>query len=229
MSDNLNQRYPNAEFQATYPYNYATVSRSGHEFHINDTPGSESLRIAHTKGTFAEISSDGRLTVNVVGKTYYYMCDGFSETVDGHKDVKIAGTLNVNVDGSISETTAGNRYYNLGGDHIVGVGKSQFKHIEGDDGDSVGGSRTTNIDGDLSENIKGAVTTTIGGNKTELVEGSLSEIIKNNIEIQADGTIRIKCKNFIIDADTITITSKSLTSTSSGETLIVGAPVSVNP
>ena len=89
MSDTNNRRHPPSTFEAEYPYNQATVTRGGHEFHINDTPDKESLRIAHTKGSYVEIDKDGRTVVNSIGKAYYYMCDGFTTSVDGHHDLLV--------------------------------------------------------------------------------------------------------------------------------------------
>ena len=60
MSDPNNRRHPESTFEATYPYNQSTITRSGHEIHINDTPEKESLRVAHTKGSYVEIDKDGR-------------------------------------------------------------------------------------------------------------------------------------------------------------------------
>jgi len=114
MSDPNNARNPESTFEAEYPYNQSTITRSGHEIHINDTPDKESLRIAHTKGSYVEIDKDGRTVVNSSGGGYYYFSNSFTTTVDGHHDIKVSGVQNVNVDGSISETTAGNRYMNAG-------------------------------------------------------------------------------------------------------------------
>ena len=106
MSD-PNNRHPDSDFNAQYPYNQSTLTRSGHEIHINDSPGSESLKIAHRKGTYVEINQDGRWIQTVVEKGYNYYKDGLTETVDGHKDIKIAGNLNSNVDNSINDVVGG--------------------------------------------------------------------------------------------------------------------------
>ena len=69
MSDtNNNNRHPDSIAHAEYPYNQSTVTRSGHEFHVNDTPGHESIREAHTTGTMREINKDGDQINVVVGK-----------------------------------------------------------------------------------------------------------------------------------------------------------------
>ena len=50
MSDN--KRLPDTSYAAEYPFNQVSVSRSGHERHVDDTPGAERLREAHKSGTF---------------------------------------------------------------------------------------------------------------------------------------------------------------------------------
>jgi hypothetical protein len=209
MSDANNRRYPESTFEATYPYNQATITRSGHEIHINDTPGKESLRIAHTKGSYAEIDREGRTVVTSVGKAYYYLCDGFSVTVDGHNDLKVSGVMNVNVDGSVNEQTAGNRYLSAGGDFIVGVGGTLVNTTVADKYESVGGDETKEIIGSEYKNIGADSVNQIKGSKTDILNSDWLVTSSGSIEIINDGSIRLKCKNFVIDAETITFNSLS--------------------
>ena len=82
MSDNPeNRRKTESTFSTEYPYNQATVSRGGHEFHINDAPGKESLKVAHTQGTYVEIESDGAWRQVVQAKANYYHKDGSSKMI----------------------------------------------------------------------------------------------------------------------------------------------------
>lgn len=207
MSDANNKRHPESTFEAKYPYNQSTITRSGHEIHINDTPDSESLRIAHTKGSYVEIDKAGRTVLNSVGKAYYYFCDGFSTTVDGHQDVKVRGVLNVNVDGSVKEETAGNRYMAAGGDLVVGVGGALSQTIVNDKYESVGGDETTGVTGAEYRSIGADSVTYVNGVKTDILSNDWAVTSGGNIEILSDGNVRIQCKNFIIDAETITLNS----------------------
>ena len=204
-----NRRHPESTFEARYPYNQATITRSGHEFHINDTPDNESLRIAHTKGSYVEINKDGKTTLNSVGKAYYYFCDGFTTSVDGHYDLKVKGVMNVNVDGSIEDTTAGNRYINSKGNMVVGVGSSLNETVVGDKYENVGGVHSVTVDGSRFTTIKGDTVTQITGSKNDVLESNWSVSSGQNIEILSNGDIRISCKNFIIDAEMITLLAAS--------------------
>lgn len=239
MSDSNNRRHPESTFEATYPYNQSTITRSGHEIHINDTPDKESLRIAHTKGSYVEIDKDGRTVVNSVGKAYYYTADGFSSTSDGHYDVKVKGVMNVNVDGSVNETTAGNRYMSAGGEYVVGIGSVLSQTIISDKYESIGGNETVAIKGAENKQVDGESVTLINGLKLDLLKSDWAVNSGGNIEIISTGNIRFKCKNFEIEAESITLKTTSgdviitssgqVLSTSSGETKIVGNPLNLNP
>lgn len=233
MSDANNRRHPESTFEAEYPYNQSTITRSGHEIHINDTPEKESLRIAHTKGSYVEIDKDGRTVFNSVGKAYYYFCDGFSATVDGHHDLKVKGVMNVNVDGSVKEETAGNRYMAAGGEFVLGVGSSLSQTVVGDKYESVGGDETTGVTGAEYRSVGAESVTYVKGVKTEILSDDWAVTSGGNIEILSDGNVRISCKNFIIDAESITLRTNSgdvtissagkVTSDSAGETTITSS------
>jgi len=207
MSDTNNRRHPPSTFEAEYPYNQATVTRGGHEFHINDTPDKESLRIAHTKGSYVEIDKDGRTVVNSIGKAYYYMCDGFTTSVDGHHDLLVNGAMNVAVKGSVYEDTAGNRYMGVGGNLIVAIRDNLKQLITGDKFESIGGDNNIEIEGAEFKEITSKSVTRIGGGKTEILGGNWSVTSSANAEIISEGSVRIKCKHFIIDAESITFTT----------------------
>jgi len=228
MSDANNRRHPESTFEAKYPYNQSTITRSGHEIHINDTPDSESLRIAHTKGSYVEIDKDGRTVLNSVGKAYYYFCDGFSATVDGHQDVKVRGVLNVNVDGSVKEETAGNRYMASGGDFVLGIGGTLSQTVVNDKYESVGGDETTGITGAEYRSVGADSVTQINGVKTDILGNDWAVTSGGNIEFLSDGNVRIQCKNFIIDAETITLNSPNGPVTITAQSLSASMQTSTN-
>jgi len=209
MSDSNNARNPDSTFEAEYPYNQSTITRSGHEIHINDTPGKESLRIAHTKGSYVEIDRDGRTVLNSAGGAYYYFSNSFTTTVDGHYDLKVSGVQNINIDGSVKEETGGNRYMAVGGDMIVGVGGALSTTIVADKYESVGGDEATGITGSEYRSIGNESVTYVGGVKQEILNGDWSVTSGGNIELLSDGSVRIKCKDFIIDAESITLTTSA--------------------
>jgi hypothetical protein len=220
MSDvNYNTRNPDSSFNTEYPYNQATITRSGHEFYINDAPGMESLRLAHTKGTYIEINETGKFNQVVVDKAYFYYKDGVTETADGHKDVIIAGALKTTVENSMEEIVSGNRYSTIGGDGVLTVAQSYQETILNDHGEVVGGKRTSRIEGSLESSILGDRVETVEGVKVDGLSQDWFTKAGGGIEMQADGTVRFKCKRFVVDAEEIVLT------TSAGNIIITAAGI----
>lgn len=201
------KRHPDSTFEAEYPYNQATISRSGHEFHINDTPGKESLRAAHTSGTYVEIESTGRWVQTVVEKMFSYVKGTFTKTVDSHVDIKIGGTYTFNCDKSSYEAVALNKTSGVGGDLQDGVGGERDIHTEKDKYESVNGSSTSFVKGDVSDAVEGNVTNTIGGVRSESIVGDWQVSSTASVEMVVDGKFRIKCDQFIVDAREIIMTA----------------------
>jgi len=198
MSD-PNNRHPDSDFTASYPYNQSTLTRSGHEIHVNDTPGSESLKIAHRKGTYVEINQDGRWIQTVVEKGYNYYKDGLTETVDGHKDVKIAGNLNSNVDNSINDVTGGDRFISSGGLTSISSGGPRTDYTGDDMTDIIDGDRTTMISGDDSFSVSGDQVNLVSGIKKDILGSSWQATSGGDIEIINDnGIFKVNCNEFII-------------------------------
>jgi hypothetical protein len=154
MSDD-NKKHPPTTFSTEYPYNQATLTRSGHEIHINDAPDNESLRIAHAKGTYAEIDKTGRLVNVVVGKTYMYHGDGYSQVVEGHHDIKVNGTSRVNVDGSTSQEITESLYTGVGGQYQIGVEDSMILYVGGERYEAVTGNTTISHEANYNHSITG--------------------------------------------------------------------------
>jgi hypothetical protein len=155
MSDDpYNQRNPNSMFNATYPYNQATVTRGGHEFHVNDTPGDESLKLQHTQGTYVEFDKFGGLSLATKGKAHFYYNDGVSETVEGFKDVKISQNFTQNVNGDITDTNAGDRVVTTGGDLTIAAGSGTTIHSNEDLVLTAGGTLVINAT-DISWHVTG--------------------------------------------------------------------------
>lgn len=229
-SDANNRRHPESTFEADYPYNQSTITRSGHEIHINDTPDKESLRIAHTKGSYVEIDRDGRTVINSAGGGYYYFSNSFTTTVDGHYDVKVSGVQNVNIDGSVKEETTGNRYMAAGGDMVVGIGGALSSTIVNDKYESVGGDETTGITGAEYRSIGAESVTYVQGVKQDILGGDWSVTSKGNIEVLSDGNVRIRCKDFIVEAESIILKTRAgdVTITSAGIINGTGTQIRLN-
>lgn len=227
MSDDPdNRRHPESTFEAKYPYNQSTITRSGHEIHVNDTPGSESLRVAHTKGSYIEIDKNGRTVINSAGGAYYYFSKGFTTTVDGNYDLKVAGVQNVNVDGSVSEQTTGDRYLNAGGNMVIGAGGNFVNQVVNDKYESVGGFSTTNVTFNENKAIGFDSTAVIGGIKNEKIGQAYSVQAGGAIEMTTPGIIRFACGTFQVDAGAIVMNAGTVTiTTAAGPVAITAAGI----
>jgi hypothetical protein len=199
MSDNDNRRHPQSTFETEYPYNMATITRGGHEFHVNDAPGNESLKVAHTTGTYVEIEKTGRWIHTVVEKVYNYFKNTFTMTVDSHADIKVGGTYTFNVDKSSYETVGTNKTTGVGGDLVDGVGGIRQLHTEGDRFESINGSSTTAIRGDAYLEVEGSGVTDIKGTRTDLItEDWLAT--GRNFEMSTQDDFTVQCENFNVKA-----------------------------
>ena len=67
------KRHPKTTYKAEYPYNRATLTESGHQFEMDDTPGAERIRMGHKSGTYWEISPNGKKVELVSGDDYKYL------------------------------------------------------------------------------------------------------------------------------------------------------------
>lgn len=195
-----NRRHPESTFQAIYPYNQATITRSGHEIHLNDTPGNESIRIAHTKGTYVEVESTGRWVQVVAEKAYQYIKSAMALTVDSHMDVKVGGTYTFNCNQSAFEAVATDKTVGVGGNLIDGVSGVREVHTEGDKLETVNGDSVVGIKGDQHQAIQGDVVTNITGVKSDILASDWSVTSDAAVEMVVADQFRIKCDDFIVDA-----------------------------
>jgi hypothetical protein len=230
MSSDPNQRHPNSTFQATYPYNQATVTRSGHELHFNDTPGHESIRIAHTTGTYIEMESSGRLVQTITEKFYNYIKSTSTQTVDSHYDLKIGGTSTLNIDESSFEAVGDDKTTAVGGNLVDGVGGVRELHTESDKYESVNGDSVFGVKGSRHEAVEGDNVTSITGVKQDTLQSDWSVTSAAGIEFNADGTVRIKCDRFVVDAREIIMTAAGgdVRITASGIVYVNGTQIRLN-
>lgn len=151
------------DYGMKYPYNKVTVTESGHEIHIDDTPGKERIRISHKDGTFVEVSAGGKMISHVVGNEQKYNKSGVTETVDHNKDSKVEGhSRNLTGGGSHGENTGdGGAVY--GGHFTIVVGGSAKIAIAGDAYMGVAGDMNINAGGNMNMKVAGTTTMESGG------------------------------------------------------------------
>ena len=134
-----------------YPFNHVHESESGHISEIDDTPGGERLYRQHKKGTFEEITNDGRVT-KVYGDDY----------------VIIKGASNIYIDGNANITTEGTRKDYIKGDYILDVKGNFTRKIGKTEAVKIGAEGAGNLEevilGNHGYNISGAVKGAIGTN-----------------------------------------------------------------
>jgi hypothetical protein len=237
-SDPNNRRHPESTFSTEYPYNQATITRSGHEIHVNDAPGNESLKVAHTTGTYVEIEKTGRWVHTVVEKVYNYFKNTFTQTIDSHADIKVGGTYNFNVDQSYYENIKSKKYVGVGDDLLDEVGGTRMVFTASDKNEVINGNLDSRIKGDVGTDIGGSVVTNIAGTRAEMLNGDWM-ISGRNAEINMQGLFRVKCANMRIDASetveinagsTVTITTAAgpITITAAGIVYINGTQIRLN-
>ena len=222
FSQDDNAKHPDSTAKTKYPYNQPTITRSGHEFQVNDTPGHESLKYAHTRGTYFEINETGRWTHVIEGKSYIYSKDGSSETVDGHKDIKVGGTFNVQVDGSTNEGVTGDKYISVGGMLTIANKHVRYDHVGDDFNETIVGNHVSEVDKNEHTSIHGDAVRSINGSETEVVGNQWTKTVGDDVELIAGKTFHVKCKEFIVDAESIILR------TSSGTVHISGSGVDIN-
>jgi hypothetical protein len=225
---NTNRRHPRSTFFAQYPYNQGTITRSGHEIHFNDTPNNESIRIAHTKGTYFEIESTGRWIQTIVENAYYYIKKSYTLTIDGHCDIKIKGAYTFNSDASSLIVVKEDQVQTIGQNSIEAVGGTKEIHTEGDHFEKINGNQTIAVKGNANFAVEGSQVESVSGTKDQVIETTF-RIKCNTLLVEADDIIYMKCSKFVLDAGQIEIHSATTTKMKSGGiTYIDGSQIRLN-
>jgi hypothetical protein len=125
---------PPSAYAAEYPHNKVTETTSGHLIEIDDTPGSERIRVRHTSGTFVELHPNGDVVQSNSNKY---------QITSGNDSVHVTGQVTIIVDGNINLTANSNLNAQVSGTTSL---TCPTTNIQGD----------VNITGDL--NISGTST-----------------------------------------------------------------------
>lgn len=159
-------RADRSTYKTKYPFNKVTVTQSGHEFHFDDTPGAERIRIAHRSGTYTEISADGRKVDVTVGNEQKYNRGGVTMTIDHNSDVKIHGHHRFLVGGGSHIEVAGDAGIVVGGDSMSVVAGNMSTSIAGNAYMGVKGNMNMNVSGSMNMEVAGDTTMKTGGTHT---------------------------------------------------------------
>lgn len=177
---NFKRRHPLSPFQpgtTKYPYNRVTVTESGHEFHWDDTPGHERIRMAHKSGSYTEWSPQGNVVQMIVGWHAQYMKKGHTLTVDGNYDEKFNGATR----------------HNHGGNRHTEIHGSDTSSIEGDHKSIVGGDHVSSIKGDHVHGVGGHMVAKFGGGMTLKFDGTAqgNSGASANVDFKSDAPMNV--------------------------------------
>lgn len=131
---------PTTTYISQYPYNKVTETVSGHIIEVDDTPGSERLRVVHNTGSKVEIYPNGDMILHSQGNRY--------SLVTGNDSCIIRGTVNIVVESSAN--------IRVQGDCITQVDGSDKRLVQGDYSLEVQGNYTCRVHGNKTERTTGA-------------------------------------------------------------------------
>lgn len=107
---------PETPYNATYPLNNVSESKSGHIHEIDDTPNAERIHTYHKSGTFEEIHPDGTVVRKIVGKDYEIVANDKNVLIKGNINVTILGDANIEIGGDMNADVGGATDVNSGGE-----------------------------------------------------------------------------------------------------------------
>ena len=167
-------------------------------------------------------------------------------TSDGQVDFKIAGNYSLNVDNSVYEAMAGYKVLGIKGNYEVGIGKNYIVAVNEDKEETVRGDDAKKVSGNYYENIEGYYASQISGIRADTLLGDWQVASGGSIDFNSDKqvqvrsaanttvisgeTFKIKCKDFIVEAETITMTTSAgdVTITASGLIKLNGQQIRLN-
>lgn len=211
----IHPRLPPTSYKAQYPTNKVTTTRSGHEWHVDDTEGEERLRQVHRSGTYWEVSKDGRKVELVVGDGYSYTKGGMTLTVDKNNDIKVGGHYRLLVQGD---------------GHIEVKGKCGIA-VEGDCSVTVGQNLSAKVGGDLRAGVTGDAKILVGGKTSLKSDGDINIISDGDIKMLAAGDFLFQCKGYKhkVKGDAVIDIDGASKMKTAGNAKIIGSPIDLNP
>ena len=143
------KRHPKSTYDGKYPFVRIEITESGHELHMDDTPGKERIRESHKSGSYREISHDGKIVTMSVGNRVDYCKQGLTTTVDKNHDFKAGGSVRTSIGGGAHTEVKGNSTHATDGDHKTMVGGDHVVATKGDVASGVKGKFTKKIGGEI--------------------------------------------------------------------------------
>lgn len=187
-------RFPDSSYATKYPFSQVSVSRSGHEFHVDDTPGATRIRQAHKSGSFFEISEDGRKVELIVADEYKYTKGGLTLTVDGNGDVMIGGNLKIVVQGDLYAEVQGDLSTVVKGDSTVATLGDSVVMTDGDSLTKVNGTMSAKVDGNINITSGGDVEIDVSGDASIVSDGEVTvdaSKVSISCDVDIDGKLTV--------------------------------------
>lgn len=166
-------RLPDSTYDSEYPYNQTSVSRSGHEKHVDDTPGHERLREGHKSGTYWEVNETGRRVTLVVDDEYHYVNGGLTLTIDNNGDIKVSGNLRLVVQGDLYSEVDGTSYTITKKDATVVALGNSIQMVGKDAYTKVSGNMHTSVNGNMNAEVKGNLEVGVTGDTSIVSQGDI--------------------------------------------------------
>ena len=203
-----------------YPWTLQTVTRSGHEFTVDDTPDKERLRYAHKSGTYFEMSQDGRKVELVQANDYKYIKGGLTLTIDDNGDIKVGGSVRFVVGGDFYGEIKGNAIAAIGGSLVATVNKDLDAHVGQNATATVGKDLTAVVGRDAATTVGHDMSAFVAGNMSTSVTGESYEVVQGNKTIVVGGAFEIKAARITETSDsTFDMNSTTQTTITAGTTL----------
>jgi hypothetical protein len=101
---------------SAYTHNHGYYTNSGHFVEMDDTPGSERIRLQHRIGNYTEIQSDGTEVHKIVGDSYEITVKNNHVYIEGYCSVVIKGDSKLSVEGDVYQNIQGDVFQNVEGE-----------------------------------------------------------------------------------------------------------------
>ena len=192
-----------------YPNYWSHKTRSGHNFIMDDSKGSESVTIQHRSGTAIQMQPDGALHITAHNSKYEVTFGEHRMTISGAQDITVKGDASMRVYGNLNTTV--HKDYNLSvqGDFNI-TAKNFNRHIRGNmdtmaknETKKFEGSSGVTAHGGIARVAKGSITMASQQDQAHVVGATGVNVkvpVKGNINVfNEDGNMNMETKNGKLD------------------------------
>jgi len=123
---------PASDWDAKPPLNNVMQTKSGHIFEMDDSPGSERIRLQHRTGSFTEIQSNGQEIHKIVADKYEIIAANNNVLIKGVCNITVEGLSILHVKGDAYTQVDGNAYIKNKGEVEISTDKSVSVRSGGD-------------------------------------------------------------------------------------------------